>query len=90
MEAYKTTCPDCGNVRFWVGYKTGLGKSPEQLRQMENDYVTCRKCGSVRAVTDFDRESEVGKIYQEQAKFLGEVIGKILNEKIAKKTTDQG
>lgn len=89
MEAYKTTCPDCGHIRFWVGYKTGFGKSPEQLKRMEEDNSTCQKCSSKRAITDSDRELEVGKVYEEQAKFLGEVIGKILNDKVTGEPTDQ-
>jgi hypothetical protein len=65
MEAYKTTCPDCGHVRFWVGYKTGIGKTAEQLKQMEKDHKTCVKCGSEKAMTDLDSESPTGQAMSE-------------------------
>ena len=61
MEAYKTTCPDCGHIRFWMGYKTGIGKSPEQLAQMSKDSKTCKKCGLENAITELDFESGMGK-----------------------------
>jgi len=76
MEAYKTICPDCGHVRFWVGYKTGLGKTPEQLEKMWKDDITYVKCGSTNAKTEADRESETGKIFDEMDK---EVVGIIKN-----------
>lgn len=81
MEAYKTTCsnPKCGYVRTWTGYKTGLGKTPEQLEQMTKDHTTCIRCGS-EAQTDLDHESEFGRALDEQAgafaKLLGDLIAK--------------
>lgn len=65
MEAYKTTCPDCGYVRDWVGYKTGIGKTPQQLQKMRDDRVTCVRCGSKNASTQLDRESKTGKVFGE-------------------------
>ena len=37
MEAYKMKCNSCGRARNWVGYKTGLGKTPEQLQEMRKE-----------------------------------------------------
>jgi len=81
MEAYKTTCPDCGNVRFWTGYKTGLGKTFAQLQKMENDAHVCIKCGSDKAVTELDRESENGKIYNEMDNLVANTIADIICQK---------
>ena len=67
MEAYKTTCPDCRDVRYWTGYKTDLGKSPEQLEQMSKEYRICVNCGSEKAKTELDHESATGQILDEQA-----------------------
>ena len=78
MEAYKTTCPDCEHVRFWVGYKTGLGKTPEQLKMMQEEETTCVGCGSKRAKTGLDFESETGKEFSESANFLAQVIAEII------------
>jgi len=65
MEAYKSTCPDCKAVYFWTGFKTGLGKTPEQLEQMKRDETVCKKCGSTRLKTELDMESEAGRDMQE-------------------------
>ena len=74
MEAYKTICPDCRNIRFWVGYKTGLGKTPEQLQRMRDSAITCARCGSKNAKTELDRESETGKIYKEMDNFVAKIL----------------
>jgi len=65
MEAYKSICPDCGQTYFWNGYKTGLGKSPEQLKRMEEQWTVCRHCGSKNLKTDLDHESETGQAMDE-------------------------
>lgn len=65
MEAYKTTCSHCGHVRFWSGYKTGFGKTPEQLAKMSKDQTTCVKCDATDATTELDHESERGKLMDE-------------------------
>ncbi|MBI3305201.1 hypothetical protein HYZ80_02690 [Candidatus Parcubacteria bacterium] len=80
MEAYKTTCADCGHVRFWVGYKTGIGKTPEQLRAMEEEMVTCVACGSKQATTDLDHETEAGKTFDAQAQMLVQAIAGLLRK----------
>lgn len=74
MEAYKTTCPDCGNERFWTGYKTGIGKTPEQFQQMQEEKTTCKTCGSKNAKTELDRESEFGQDLEESYRSLAELI----------------
>ena len=62
MEAYRTTCHDstkCGFVRTWIGYKTGIGKTPEQLAEMKREETTCIKCGG-KANTKLDERGLVG------------------------------
>lgn len=61
MEAYKTTCGKCGHIRFWTGFKTGLGKTDEQLAEMHRQETTCVKCGSTDARTELDMETEDGR-----------------------------
>ncbi|MFH1575740.1 MAG: hypothetical protein ABIB55_02235 [Candidatus Nealsonbacteria bacterium] len=82
MEAYKTACtePNCGYVRYWVGYKTGLGKSPEQLAQMEREQITCMKCGAKTAKTELDRESQTGQIFSAQTKLLVDTLSDLMKE----------
>jgi hypothetical protein len=65
MEAYKTMCSHCGHKRYWVGYKTGIGKTPEQLELMIREQKTCERCGAGDATTDVDRESPVGLDFAE-------------------------
>lgn len=65
MEAYKMSCHDCGKIRFWVGYKTGLGKSAEQLRVMKEEHTTCQYCGSKNVHSGLDRESAIGQDFNE-------------------------
>ena len=75
MEAYRTKCqkPDteCGFERTWMGYKTGIGKTPKQLAQMRTDETTCIKCGGP-AVTTLDERGLVGAMdaQREALKFL--------------------
>ena len=80
MEAYKTVCPDCGYVRFWVGYKTGCGKTPEQLEQMRNESITCKNCGLTRAETELDHESKTGRILDEQTKLIFQALAEALTK----------
>jgi hypothetical protein len=81
MEAYKTTCPDCGHIRFWTGYKTGIGKTAHQLAEMEKDQTTCVKCGSTRAKTDLDHETDFGQALDQQTHFLADIIKSVLENK---------
>lgn len=81
MEAYRTKCPDCGHVRVWTGYKTGLGKSPEQLEQMQKDYTTCVQCGSPRAKTGLDHDSEMGQALDAQTNLLAKALSDFLRER---------
>ncbi len=66
MEAYKSTCHDCGEVYFWTGYKTGLGKTKIQLEQMSNRQKNCKFCGSKNLKTEIDCESDTGKMLDKQ------------------------
>lgn len=61
MEAYKSSCPDCGHTWFWTGFKTGIGKTQEQLAEMKRKRETCVRCGSTNAKTGLDHESDLGK-----------------------------
>lgn len=70
MEAYKTVCSDCGYIDFWTGYKTGLGKTPEQLAEMQKKETICSNCGSKSVKTGLDYESETGKALDEGYKLL--------------------
>jgi len=54
MEAYKSTCPECDRAYRWIGYKTGFGKSPEQLERMERDHTVCKYCDSKKLNTELD------------------------------------
>ena len=45
MEHYIFNCGSCGKSYSYVGYKTGLGKTPTQLEQMANEAHVCRYCG---------------------------------------------
>lgn len=54
MEHYRTTCPRCESSRSWVGYKTGFGKTQEQLEQMRKEKKTCIHCGYDKAETRLD------------------------------------
>lgn len=74
MEAYKTTCPDCRHVRYWADYKTGLGKSVAQLEEMEKSRKTCVRCGSERAITDLDHETEMGQVMDAQMNGLFQAL----------------
>ena len=52
MENYQSHCPACNATYRWTGYKTGIGKTPEQLEQMHLEQTVCRECGSPRLKTD--------------------------------------
>jgi hypothetical protein len=76
VEAYKTVCKDskCGHVRFWSGYKTGLGKSDQQLEQMQRDQELCIQCGQP-AKTELDMESHQGQALSAQAQLFIALLG---------------
>jgi len=74
VEAYKSSCPDCKKTYFWVGFKTGLGKTPEQLKQMEKDHNVCLHCGSAKINTTLDTETEVGKAFDDSINSLASFI----------------
>ena len=76
MEAYKSTCPDCNAEYRWTGFKTGLGKTEEQLIQMKKNRTVCRVCDSENLKTDLDHDSEDGKRQDEASKMvLGMLFG---------------
>ncbi len=83
MEAYKMKCDSCGRTRNWVGYKTSLGKTPEQLQEMHREETSCKFCGSKNVEFDLDRESETGKDFDQMSTFAAAIIGEL----IAKRTT---
>lgn len=54
MEAYKSMCPDCGKTYCWIGYKTGIGKTPQELEKINRDHTVCKYCGSKKLKTELD------------------------------------
>ena len=79
MEAYKTTCPDCGYVRFWTGYKTSTGKTEAQLAQMGKDHTVCRRCGSGKALTELVGEPDIGviAIQEDYVEYVGDLMAQV-------------
>ena len=61
MEAYKSYCPDCKKTYYWQGFKTGIGKTQQQLNEMKNKSTTCKHCNSTSLETTLDHDSEAGK-----------------------------
>ncbi|MCD4761617.1 hypothetical protein K8R32_01530 [bacterium] len=62
MEAKKTTCPDCGHIRYWTSRRERLlEQTPELLAQIEKKERTCARCGSINAETDLtiDPDNEI-------------------------------
>lgn len=82
MEAYKSHCPTCGVTYFWTGYKTGLGKTPEQLAAMRRRETTCRECGTPGLRTTLDRESEVGRKFDAMDAEAASMIATILRSQL--------
>jgi hypothetical protein len=85
MEAYKSSCPACGATYYWTGYKTGLGKTPEQLEGMRRRQNVCRECGAEELKTTLDRESPVGQEYDEITRAQAGMIADLLKKKIEEK-----
>lgn len=58
MEYYKSVCPKCSHVIFWVGPKTGFVKT---------HYPKCECCGTQTGSKEqqLDRESAAGRAYEE-------------------------
>ena len=82
MEAYKSYCPDCKETYFWHGFKTGLGKSPEQLAVMKKRDTVCKYCGSENLQTGLDRETKLGKQYGDFDNFVALQIGGFIKRKL--------
>lgn len=67
MEYYSSTCPDCGATYEWTGYKTGIGKTQQQLDQMTRDQTVCKRCGGERLKTTLASQPELDR-------FIGDVL----------------
>lgn len=80
MEAYKTECFDCGKTQLWTGYKTGVGKSPKQIEEMDKEQNTCTSCGSKNVRTTLDKESVIGKALDVQAEELAQIMEDLMGE----------
>lgn len=72
MEWYVTACSRCRHVRHWTGYKTGIGKTEQQLLQMREEATTCASCRSTQVetrvdtgVTDQDLLAQTDQKYRE-------------------------
>jgi DNA-directed RNA polymerase subunit N (RpoN/RPB10) len=74
MEAYKSACKSCGKEYFWTGYKTGIGKTEEQLKQMHDEMTICKYCKAPGLVTNLDHETEDGQLLDDEAAFIAESI----------------
>lgn len=75
MESYVTECKHCGHVRHWVGFKTGIGKTQEQLDQMRKDQTICVECGKdVRTELDHQPGDDDAAMFT--ASILKEIVKK--------------
>lgn len=81
MEAYKSKCPDCNEVYFWTGYKTGIGKTQAQLDKMKRDQTVCKHCGSENLKTGLDHETEDGRAQDELYGFAAASLFSFLGRK---------
>ena len=81
MEAYRMTCNACGRTRTWVGYKTGSGKTPQQLEEMRREQTTCKYCGSQNVESGLDRESEIGQDFGEVDTFAAAIIISLISQR---------
>lgn len=73
MEYYESKCKSCNHTWRWTGYKTGIGKTPEQLEQMKNAGKTCPACGG-EAEVGLDHSSDDAKALDEAYKGIIESI----------------
>ena len=70
MEFYKSTCADCGKSYSWIGYKTGIGKTAEQLAaKYIRDQTICKYCGG-KLQTELHTSPETREQYKEIGKML--------------------
>lgn len=46
MERYILYCYDCNREYPFIDYKTGIGKTPQQLEEMNKRQNTCERCNS--------------------------------------------
>lgn len=67
MEAYVSTCKACKKIYRWIGYKTGIGKTPEQLEQMSRERTVCKFCGVEGLETALDEAGLVGALDERAA-----------------------
>jgi len=51
VEANESTCTKCRHKWRWVGYKTGIGKTPAQLAEMAVEGRTCPRCGGLATIS---------------------------------------
>lgn len=78
METYHFKCrnPDCKARYSYVGFKTGIGKTPAQLDQMRREGTVCRQCGGPGDTRD-EPGDPVDPIYD----FAAEVLRDQLRER---------
>ena len=80
MEAYKSHCLSCKRTYYWTGYKTGLGKTPQQLEQMKTEMTVCRHCGQSGLKTDLDHESPQGQAQDALVQVLARALLECLDD----------
>jgi hypothetical protein len=81
MEPYRSYCPHCKSEYTWTGYKSGIGKSKEQLEQMEKDHSVCRSCGHDGLITELDFGDSIAHKYQ-NVEAPAEIPAKSMKEKV--------
>ena len=81
MEAYKSYCSRCKETYFWAGYKTGIGKTEEQLIQMKKYETVCKHCGYTGLKTTLDHETLDGKACDEMGDIVADVLTDMLFDK---------
>lgn len=66
MEAYKTSCGDCGQDNFWTGSKSGMNLDAEGWARQQEKSETCQSCGSKNVQTGLDHETDLGRTLDRQ------------------------
>lgn len=75
-EYYRSKCFDCELEFTWIGYKTAIGKTEEQLERMHRDQTICHLCGS----SNFKTKLDYGRpLSEDEIKEMKEYLSKKLN-----------
>ncbi len=80
MIALKGTCRHCDKVYYWTDYKTGLGKTEQQLADMKYRQTHCKFCDAPGLCVEPDEETETGKVYAECEKHAADMVTGLIKE----------